>query len=87
MKVFTSVVLIFVGIVWTLFWLLITNDPSYFLTSITNGHSYPGSFETRILQAICFLVAMMAIVPFRFGFARLITPSDAQGEHSPLDER
>jgi len=63
-KVFKSVVLIFVGIAWALFWLVI-------LTSITNDLSYSDNSEVRVLQTFCVLAMLMGVVPFGFGVSQL----------------
>ena len=65
MKAFKSLVLIFVGIAWALFWLVI-------LTLITNDPSYSSNSEVRLLQTLCVLAMLMGVVSFGFGVSRLV---------------
>jgi hypothetical protein len=57
MKFFKGLTLIFVGVAWALFWI-------YSLTLIVSDPSYS---DMRALQALCYLVMLMAVAPLGFG--------------------
>ena len=61
---FKNIVLIVFGIVWALFWLLV-------LVAVPNDPSIFGSAEMGVLQAICFLIMCLGVVPFGIGIVRI----------------
>ena len=61
---FKNIVLIVFGIVWALVWGLV-------LVAVTNDTSIFGIADMGVLQAVCFLILCLGVVPFGIGIVRI----------------
>jgi hypothetical protein len=64
MKSFKNIVFVVFGIVWALFWLLV-------LIAVANDPSISVIVDLRVLQAVCFLILCLGVVPFGIGIVRI----------------